>query len=538
MPDNSYQDARARRLTAALTLLAVLVPLGYALVTDHRWEDFYITYRNSRNLVEGRGMHFHEDARVHSFTSPIGTLVPALFLRISGSDEAALWMFRMLGILMFAAGWLAFASCIRRGGGPVAPILAMSGLLLALDAKAACFTVNGMETGVMLGFSALAFRAAFLGIGRHWLAAGLSWTGLMWTRPDGCLYILFFTLASLVFANEPRREILRGCLKAGLVCTVLYLPWFAGATWYYGSPVPQSIRAKAPLYPFAHFKGLIKNAWWLPWQRLAGCFTGTYADLGGWPAWTWIEARLLAGFCAFWFLVPSSDRLGRMASLAFCLFGFYLGYIIPFPWYYPPVTALGLLVLGRAFLLLAARFPPGALARRAAWTLNGIMLAGSLYFLCVNTLAMKIRYEEVDAGNLKRIGLWLKNHISPGERAFFEPLGTISYFSGARVINFPGLCSPEVTEIVRARKLPLREGGYAQVIPIFKPDWLIMRPGKESEALALPEVRENYQWVTTFDVREQVLRRRSPVGADYLLCDAVFKVYRRIKPGTASDPGG
>src|SRR5437762_13650216 len=46
--------------------------------TNHAWEDYYITLRSSRNLLEGNGLVYNAGDRLHTFTSPLGVLIPAL----------------------------------------------------------------------------------------------------------------------------------------------------------------------------------------------------------------------------------------------------------------------------------------------------------------------------------------------------------------------------------------------------------------------------------------------------------------------------
>ena len=83
-----------------LMVLAVLIPLAFAAFTGHVWEDFYITYRASRNLAAGNGLVFQPGERVHSFTSPLGVLVPALLARLFGpeGDPQVIWAFRALSL--------------------------------------------------------------------------------------------------------------------------------------------------------------------------------------------------------------------------------------------------------------------------------------------------------------------------------------------------------------------------------------------------------------------------------------------------------
>ncbi|HET7538045.1 MAG TPA: hypothetical protein VFJ90_16410, partial [Candidatus Didemnitutus sp.] len=70
-----------------LILLAFVVPLAFAAYTQHAWEDYFITLRASRNLVDGNGLVFTPGERLHTFTSPLGVLLPAGCLWIVGSEH-------------------------------------------------------------------------------------------------------------------------------------------------------------------------------------------------------------------------------------------------------------------------------------------------------------------------------------------------------------------------------------------------------------------------------------------------------------------
>ncbi len=57
--------------------LVFALALSWAVYSQQAWEDYYITYRASKNLAEGHGLTFTPGERVHSFTSPLGVLLPA-----------------------------------------------------------------------------------------------------------------------------------------------------------------------------------------------------------------------------------------------------------------------------------------------------------------------------------------------------------------------------------------------------------------------------------------------------------------------------
>src|SRR6185295_10437704 len=84
--------------------LAAIIPLAFAAFTQHAWEDYFITLRCSRNLVEGNGLVFTPGERVHTFTSPLGVLVPALCKAITGAnnEQATLWLFRLINASLLA----------------------------------------------------------------------------------------------------------------------------------------------------------------------------------------------------------------------------------------------------------------------------------------------------------------------------------------------------------------------------------------------------------------------------------------------------
>jgi hypothetical protein len=154
--------------------LTCAIPLAFAVYTQNAWEDYFITFRASRNMATGHGLVFNEGDHLQTFTSPLETLLLALASLVTGnaSDVAALWVYRGTSIIAFGlTATLLFATTIRLRY----PTVAAIGLvcLLATDAKCVDFTINGMETAFLLLGFAYAFWAMFAASTRAALHLGI-----------------------------------------------------------------------------------------------------------------------------------------------------------------------------------------------------------------------------------------------------------------------------------------------------------------------------------------------------------------------------
>ncbi len=521
------------RLPFRTGLAALVVSLAFAAFTAHVWEDYYITFRASLNLATGHGLVFQPGERVHSFTSPIGTLLPALFALGGGEDVAlrALWLLRCTSALALGlALWLTLRTWLREGlyAGAVAAI----GAAWVLDPKIVDFSMNGMETAFMVFFVAFTWHVFVTGA-RLWPCA-VACTGLQWTRPDGCVFFAAIALAWMLFGARAAGFDLRQRLGrvAGAIAlgVVLYLPWLIFAWSYYGSPVPHTILAKSQ--HLALGESVTRLALY-PWRLLFGdvplhhVYSPAYFFLGGWPeALAW-PARLLAVGAALAWLWPRVPRGGRIASFACFLGGFYVTYIPPFPWYYPAWQTLGWIAW--AYLLHALWETRPAAGWAASLPASVARVSAALIIVLQATLlgcaAWQMRTQQalIETGHRREIGLWLKAQARPGDRVFLEPLGYIGYFSGLKMLDFPGLSSPEV---VAARRAGHRS--YAQVIAALQPDWVVLRPAEGQLVFnEIPSLRQQYDIARVFDTRGKVDAIPILPGRGYLHFDAIFLVYRR-----------
>jgi hypothetical protein len=554
------QPLRSRELLglAVFAVAACLVPLAYSLITHHIWEDYFITFRHSQNLVEGKGLLYNPPDRIHGFTSPLGVLLPALCYAVSGSTDylPGLWIFRVLCILAFAGCGVLVLLTLRRSGETCAGAMTALALLYLTEPRSVVYTTNGMETAFMLLFLSWALYLHSRAPWDHWLALGICWAGLMWTRPDSPIYILALSIAALVYDRESQRPLLIGLLKSAAVCTVLYLPWFVGAWLYYGTPVPHTIVAKSTMMAGAgeHFGHALIHLPGHYFEIAAQMFLPIYFGMGkeGWTPEVLVVAIALAVFCAVYWILPMrdtegrrvEDRLGKFASLSFALLCLYFSFVtVVYPWYTPPVTLLGIVVLVRGiFTLVRAKTSPieATSPSRLKWSPGFIAFVVILVIAfersaVLGQIVVQMRAQEaiVEMGNRKKVGEFLKENAKAGDRVYLEPLGYIGYFSGLRMLDWPGLVSSEVVESrrhlnIQSTKTEDRiQEGYAGVAEDLQPEWLVVRPGEEDTLKHRDFFNKKYELVRTFDVNPQLNECAYLPGRGYLEYDSVFLVYHK-----------
>lgn len=546
------------QLEFAALALGLIIPIVFVVHTNQVWEDFLITYRHSENLVNGHGLVYQIGERVHGFTSPLNTLLPALFLWITKAPSYAtpLLLFRLVSLAGLLVAMLSVLAILRREDPPSRVRLiacAFFPILVGLEIKTTAFAMNGQEAGLMLGFLAPGLVLAFLGWPRSGVGLGsLCLTGLMWTRPDGFVYGLALALGGLAFGAAPWRDFLRSFVRSTLIAIALYLPWAMFAQIYYGSFVPHTIIAKHGTQVlqsdnFGLMAPVAASIMSLP-QRMVAVFAAIYDFqlLSGpltWPKWSHDLALGLELAVVLYWLLPVKDRLGRLTSLCSLFVLCYLAYAsliaVSSPWYYPPLAFLSLLTLVRMVVTL-----PGYLGDKLGGilTISGVaILTLFLGFIFLNSSrALKIKQEIVDGKNRRELGLWLRENVKDHETVYLEPLGYIGYYSQRKMLDWPGLVAPEV---VAARKKighpansPWGTFQWGRGAEETKPDWIVARIGEVNQMKASEFLSREYRPVRAFNVIGEVLDAGTFYGCSVNYDDAVFQVFRRVP--VSQVPGG
>jgi hypothetical protein len=269
---------------ATALLLAVIGRLFVGIMTS---DDAYITFRYALNLATHHQLVFNLGERVLGTSTPLFALVLAGVASVGLPLESTTFAISIacdlativvLFLLLAAAGQRT-ATRIA-----VAPLAVLPAFLTS--------TVRGMEAPLYTLLILLAARA-LPEDGRRTTgtAAGIL-IGLTTTcRPEGGL------LAAVAIAVVVASGRWRLAARIAVVALATAAPWLVFATWYFGSPLPQSVVAKAA-----------GGAQWLDGIRtlrqllLGGAYIALtpLALIGGWTLWTTLAAwRVLIA----WWLV-------------------------------------------------------------------------------------------------------------------------------------------------------------------------------------------------------------------------------------------
>ncbi|MDD5431669.1 MAG: hypothetical protein PHO70_01610 [Candidatus Omnitrophica bacterium] len=397
------------------------------------------------------------------------------------------------------------------------------------------FSINGMEAAFMIIF--LAWIIYIMSVPTHHpaLNLGLAWTGLMYTRPDGFIYIFGLAIGYLLFSPviekaQSRKRLIITYIKAMAIVTILYLPWLLWTWHYYGSPIPHTIIAKGlnhwnNLNVFSFADKALTSRFFL---GLKSCYF-TFIPLGDFGFLAINYSGPIALACAFYWILPFARKEGRAVSFALMIAHFYLSYIASYiaPWYLPSVIFLSIFVLTQILQQAISLISFTKKIVFSVYIAAFILLSINLSLTLATSYQLRLQQEIIETGSRKQIGLWLKEHAkSNKDTVFLEPLGYIGFFSGLKMLDFPGIAS---NEVIAARKRLLPEDSMAKIIAEINPDWLVLRP---SEALTIlnqmPEIlNRHYREARVFDCSQRIKSLLFIPGRDYLQYDQTFTIFQK-----------
>jgi hypothetical protein len=395
----------------ALGLLAAAVVLSRALASGAfpLYDDAFITYRYSANLAEGRGLVYNPQA---SWEPVLGTTTPAYALILAAALRLGLPLPGASLVLNYLCdGLSALMLGALLGGRARATCAAV--LLFGAFPWIARISVGGMEAPLFL----CTCLAAVLAAERGWLASAAASAGLaVWVRPEAVL----LASAIVLWRVRSRASALRVLLPLATIGGVGV--WLLTRT--FGSPIPQSVRAKAQ----THGLGLRLFRFE---QTLEQAFYPGLWTLALLPVVVWGFARARRE--------RSALRLFLGIALAMVA-AYLLAGAKTWGWYFYAPLVAWCVALALGLERLAERAFGGRPARGMRWAAL-TAVASVAASLCTARLWPDRVTGEV-YGAMRQLGRELAAERAAGERVLASDIGAIGYFTGLEVLDSEGLVWP------------------------------------------------------------------------------------------------
>ncbi len=459
-------------VTTACAAVIVLVMLkGFWFIQQ---DDSYIYYSYAMNLANGDGYVFNPGERVNATTSPLYTILLALFyvalrflpfitLPLLGHVIGAVSLFLLCYFLMRAFDG------DKHGFYPY-------GLPLVLLASPFIARAVGMELflSMMLGVLALHFYAH-----DRRVAAAFVCSLAVLGRPDMLLLAAVLVLYDLARARR---------LPTLQITAVFLLPlavWTVFSLSYFGSVVPSTYSAKlaqteaglwgeGPVF----FRGLVSGHAWY-----GGSVNGML-----------IAVLMLSGaVTAAWHL--RQWRLLRHSVLHVILLWnlVYLlvyGFVLKAPayaWYYTPLALsvaviITLTIEGIYRALVDHHVLPKSIVLTVAYV--GTVMAGLVFPVAGLRQPVMPTYE-----NYRQAAEWLNDNAPLGSSVGAGDIGVLRfYYEKGPIIDYAGLVTPDIVEHLRQRD-------FGWWIDRYRPDYLkLLYPPREAteEIVFDPEFQKTY----------------------------------------------
>lgn len=467
---------RLRRLEIILFALAIAVRLIFHYATGFLADDAFITFRYAQNLAAGNGFVYNLGERVLGTTTPFLTFILAdlALIRIeppTGALVVSVLCSGAIAVIIYRlATWLRFTYWT-----------VLPALCYIVWPRSVVADSSGMETALFTLLVTAAFyfqhrRLTVYAVGMATLAAV--------TRPEGIGVLGLLLVVDLI---RDRSQYWKYLLTAGMIL----VPWVAVATYYFGSPIPNSIPAKMTIYSqFGEMSVWERLVSVMGWQTVIGIVLLPAVIAGA--IWLWRKQNFgrwellwLAGMTLFYTLGPSKL----------------------FFWYIAPIYPL-FLVFATAAIVYA--FEEIAwLHQRIRWGVRIIstFILAILVAACVKPYRSLRAIQQTQESVHKGIGLYLANEAGKDDTVAAEDIGYMGYYSHLRVIDRDGLISPEVIPYNRI-------GAYGQVVKDFRPNWVVVyEKSPLSNFMEEPWFMSAYQPAATFShdqMEYRVYRRTIP----------------------------
>jgi hypothetical protein len=493
-------------------------------------DDAFITFRYSRNLVEGQGFVYNPGVQTLGTTTPLFALTMAAISAMTGGQDFQWYAIAVSALADAGTVALLYLLARRLIGNDWLAIFPAA--LWAISPMSVTFAVGGMETSLSIfwmvaatwlyvcGKESLAVGEGLTNLGfapsptvsknnitvywREILIGACAGLGLL-TRVDAVLWIAPLFIYQLGEDWLKRRRL---PWRTWLACGLVLLPWAIFSTTYFGSPIPNSVTAK-------------RNAYELPPLSALGQLLPTYSNVFFVFDTFGSVATMISGVVILTLSLFALMYVARKAprALPFLIYPYiYLAFFVVlnpliFRWYMaPPLPALILSV----FVGLWAIVQPLAKSRfrRLAYAIVSVLGVVWLFTSAnawtlhpdhgLDRPAPRMAWHEIEL-LYEQMGRHLHDDlgVTPETRIASGDIGAVGFFSRATIVDTVGLVTPELTRYYPVDpSIVADDQNYAippQLIYDTQPDYLVTMEGFVREGLARqPQFQDEYELILEY----------------------------------------
>ncbi len=444
-----------------LLFLCVLTFVITATSPPQVTDDAYITYRYVRNIVTGQGFVYNAGERVLGTTTPLYTLLlAALTYVVPHSDIIQLSLtVNAISDALSTVILFQLAYWITRSKWNSLIIAS----LFALYPQRTIVAGSGMETPI---YVLLLLASSYCYISKRPCLSAVLCSLTILVRPEGLLFAgLLFSHLLIARKKPPFKEL--------VVFIAILFPWLVFSTLYFGSPIPNSIIAKARAYLTAtNLEALlvILRTWGSFWPYEPGF------------GWRLMYSFANAIFLGSLYVFVGWREMKRDSSVVVffgypLLFTFVFAYANPFMvfWYLGPLLPywlVGLVEGISTFTDLVAGRSRGKLTRSA---ILAILVVSQ--FLAIDVFyTMQVSKETPRELLYQQLALELDQQMADSTLAASE-IGVLGYYSSAYILDTVALVSPQAIPYNPAERISEDwTSNYTiptELILDYEPDYLI-----------------------------------------------------------------
>ena len=427
--------SHTQRNSGFLFLGTTAVRLIFNLSSGFIVDNAFVTFRYARDIAAGLGFVYNPGQHVLGTGTPLFTLILSLFSVVGIGPVHGAMLVSLVASGFTSVYIYRFAEKLRFGRAAFVPAF-----VYMLWPRSVVADMSGTSTALLTLLVIAAFYYQFTR--RQYYALGAATLATV-CRPEGVFLLIILFIHNLRHHREDLGRTI-------LIPAAITVPWTAFATWYFGSPIPETIIARLALYSHGGAGSALERlVQLLGLSQPFGWILIVCAVTGG--IWLW-KAQDFGRLELVWLIATVVVFTLRPVHLSF--------------WEITPMYPV--------YFLFGAALLPFAFDR---WDYLGAQQSNILPTVAVlvllglgSGLTLSIRDHRQERIRLNdthlSIGWYLRTHAEETDLIAAEDIGYIGYYSRRNILDRDGQVSPEAVPYNR-------KGKYYQLIADYRPEWVV-----------------------------------------------------------------